>query len=1650
MATSLGTAFVRVRGDFSHLNSQLVSTLAPTKLSKLSKGAGAAIGVGLAAGFGGKKLFDLGKSFDQAFDTIRVGSGETGKSLKGLEDDFKDVLKTTPTDFATAGDAIAQLNQRLGLSGEPLRRLSKQLLNLSRLTKTDLSQNIESVARAFEDWEVPVKSQTKALDGLFRLGQRSGASVAQLATNVQKFGSPLRILGFSLGEAAATFATFERAGVNIQTTVPGLKLAISNLTKPSADLGKAMKELGISATSPEKGLKQVFELLGKGSDLDNIEKRALAMEVFGKRAGADMAEAIRQGRFEVDEMFKTFARNGDTISKAERDTRDFSEEWQILKNRLAVALEPVATGVFKSISDLLKIINDPDLSGAQKWDKISTIITSAFEKALEGVVKAAVTFGPKIALALAKGFLNAPPLIQLLTGGFLLKKAAPMLASAGLLGREAGTAFSAGMATTATAGTAALGAGAAGGLAAGKKPKAVTAVRRAAAGEIGALGGGAVALTPAFRSGAPVSQLGPASKGLTRVNAALGTMMATLAAAPFAFGALAAAVVIAGKKIKDSKTFEGKIGGLIDEKAAKIQVAALANLRSGLDELTGASQQAKDSLPAVVAAEAEVARLRKVGKTDTHAYAEAVRALDTAEAGRIIALRHQSEAQKKVFEGTREDLRAAVGRLGLDRKIGASQEKLRDDIAQVAQAYSRQAAAQLNVSRGMRGLSAITGPTGTKMGALLKTLKGVEGFKSFKKLLITADISQAQAAVRLVERLRTLGREKTALKIVAESKSPEAALKSLREKLGDITRRAHTVTMQLKDQATLRLDRLKRTIDSLPERKKLTFDADVALTRRLSELLQRAGLGPAAKQLRLRAKGGIIKRGELSLVGEEGFELAKLPGGKMQMLGQEGPEVRELPVGTRVYSHPQTKQKLVTLTQRVIQKLVPASIRQPESLTQQLVQETLGTKPGKASAGAVLPGTLGALKTARALKLGGVVEISREDERKRRRGQPPEATESGKQRDKDLDATKASKPTGSGRAIKQRAGKLDRLRLPYDWGGNHGLPYNLKEGFDCSSAVSYVLGISPRTSGQLAGYGAPGKGPVSVFANAKHTFMSIFGRGFGTSPSNPGGGAGWLDYNARNGFTVSHLAGVHTPSKDEAIDKPRAFKRLSLGQYVTVAKRVGFPDPALAAAIFYAESMGKVNAVGDSGKSLGAAQIHTPSHPKYDHKKLRDDVFYNMRAALDISKKGRTFQPWTQYRNGAYKQFLKAKAAPLPKGKSTALTGSKYTDYLEMRMLESESTPSFRDDLRWINRAMRYWRGVVKRNRRAGNIPRINEGLRELQTLRETKKGLKAPDEAALEEVFELGGLSKIGTGPNAFNIAGMQGTLDQIDLEKAQASLTIPADTDDSFSGLAKSLQDDIAAASKLVSIRGSIHNLAQGFQMPDRAPRPTAANPFIPSKAQSKALAKTKTPQERITLLNRFIDESVKGPFIQGTIKQKIEAATDLATARSEWKSLKDEAGQKEEPAEAKEDTKKQDLSAFLAALRGLVKERSNLKSIPAFAQGGISKLPLALVGEQGPELVRLPIGSRVHSSPESQRMARQMGIPSFASGGVIESPTQSQKADPSLAQAIKRLEKAIKDQEIGKTVTIDARQRFEHVPPQPHLYSRSVKNELEAALT
>ena len=286
----------------------------------------------------GAALTKLAMNFDDAYDKIRVGTGATGEALKNLEKDFAAVYKSVPASMDDVSTAIADLNTRLGISGEPLQQLSTQIINLSKITGTDLATVIQSSTRMFQDAGIKQEEYAEALDYTFKVSQQTGISVDRLQQLMVQFGAPLRQLGFDWQTSAAMLGKFEKEGVNTELVVGSLRIALSKMAKekikdPSQALSKAIKMIKEAGSA------------GRAN--------AIALEIFGARAGADMAAAIREGRLDLDELLTTLKNSPETINKAAEETYDFQEKFTMLKNQIALGLQPVAMKLFDTINNLV-------------------------------------------------------------------------------------------------------------------------------------------------------------------------------------------------------------------------------------------------------------------------------------------------------------------------------------------------------------------------------------------------------------------------------------------------------------------------------------------------------------------------------------------------------------------------------------------------------------------------------------------------------------------------------------------------------------------------------------------------------------------------------------------------------------------------------------------------------------------------------------------------------------------------------------------------------------------------------------------------------------------------------------------------------------------------------------------------------------------------------------------------------------------------------------------------------------------------------------------------------------------------------------------------------------------------------------------------
>ena len=377
---SLGKAIEQAQKKISGLNVKALAVGAAV--------GGISVATGKAVIEAGKYMKDLGASFDDAADAIRIGTGATGDALDGLLDDFDAVYKSVPTTMEDASKAIADYNTRLGLTGPQLQEISKQAIQVSDMLGDDLGSVIEESSQAFQQWNIDADDMGGAMDYIFKVSQSTGMGFTDLMADMQKFGPQLQEMGYSFETASALMGQLDKAGVNTDEVLGAMKKSVATLAKE-----------GISASD---GLAMYYEKIKNAGTA--AEAASIASEIFGTRAGSTMAAAIRDGSLAVADLTAELQENGETIAGAADDTYDFAERLQVMKQGLEVALKPMANTVFDGLNKFMPTLQ-----------KLMEQITPAISKAVE----AAAPFVDEFLTGAANALEDVLPLISQLAADLL-------------------------------------------------------------------------------------------------------------------------------------------------------------------------------------------------------------------------------------------------------------------------------------------------------------------------------------------------------------------------------------------------------------------------------------------------------------------------------------------------------------------------------------------------------------------------------------------------------------------------------------------------------------------------------------------------------------------------------------------------------------------------------------------------------------------------------------------------------------------------------------------------------------------------------------------------------------------------------------------------------------------------------------------------------------------------------------------------------------------------------------------------------------------------------------------------------------------------------------------------------------------------------
>ena len=299
------------------------------------KGVGEKMSVGVtapivAAGAAGLAAFG---EVDEALDTIITKTGATGDQADRLSQSFKNVGSNTHLPLQTVGEAIGEVNTQFGFMDKKLEDSTNYLLQYAEINDTDVSQSAISARQAIDAYGLEYDDLNSVLDVTTKTSQNTGQSVDDLMQKAIDGAPQIKQLGLSFGEGVTLLGQFEQSGVDSSA-------ALSSLSKATVAYAKDGKSLS-------QGLGELQDKVkNAGSETEAINAAA---EVFGTKGGPRMADAIRRGTLNLEDLAKTAGESGGAVGDTFDATLDPIDQADQAMNNAKLAMADVGEAVQVSL-----------------------------------------------------------------------------------------------------------------------------------------------------------------------------------------------------------------------------------------------------------------------------------------------------------------------------------------------------------------------------------------------------------------------------------------------------------------------------------------------------------------------------------------------------------------------------------------------------------------------------------------------------------------------------------------------------------------------------------------------------------------------------------------------------------------------------------------------------------------------------------------------------------------------------------------------------------------------------------------------------------------------------------------------------------------------------------------------------------------------------------------------------------------------------------------------------------------------------------------------------------------------------------------------------------------------------------------------------
>jgi hypothetical protein len=280
---NIGDVMLRVLADMAGFETEVVKeaqktgdkagqTMSQRLGSSLKANAGKVFfgAMSLAAGVATKGVLEL----EEATASFRAETGATAEEAEAAGKAINAMAGRNIQPLEEVGRTLEKVHTDLGLAGEAAEASAESFLKYGRATGRDAAEGVTALDDILDAWNLDAERSGEIMDKLIASHQEYGGSITENEKALSNLAPQLQALNLDVDDGIGLLNLFSASGLDASKAQFALNSAIQKLPE-----GESLDEFIARLSTIE----------------DDGERARVAIEVFGARGGAGLANAIRPG-----------------------------------------------------------------------------------------------------------------------------------------------------------------------------------------------------------------------------------------------------------------------------------------------------------------------------------------------------------------------------------------------------------------------------------------------------------------------------------------------------------------------------------------------------------------------------------------------------------------------------------------------------------------------------------------------------------------------------------------------------------------------------------------------------------------------------------------------------------------------------------------------------------------------------------------------------------------------------------------------------------------------------------------------------------------------------------------------------------------------------------------------------------------------------------------------------------------------------------------------------------------------------------------------------------------------------------------------------------------------------------------------------------